>query len=201
MMLFRVVECETGSVSVDEVDISTLPLSFLRSRLAIIPQDPILFTGTVRFNLDPSGVYPDHQVWAAIRRVRLDAAVVELGGGLDSLVAEGGRNFSVGQRQLFCLARALLRDAHILLLDEATASVDVETDRVLQEMLRTAFAGRTVLTIAHRIESILDYDRILVLDAGKVVEFAPPKELLSQPESIFYSLAKASGVVGGGVRG
>lgn len=192
LALFRLVEAAEGVVEIDGVNIATLGLDTLRSRLSIIPQDPTLFTGTIRSNLDPFEKYTDEEIWYALEKVHLKEAVQAMG-GIDSAVSEFGENLSVGQRQLMCLGRALLRRAKILVMDEATAAVDYETDRLIQETIREEFVDVTVLTIAHRIQTIIDYDRVLVLDKGLVVEFENPTQLLQNPGSVFYSMVHASG--------
>ncbi|KAI3476946.1 hypothetical protein L1887_61443 [Cichorium endivia] len=167
----------------------------LRSKLSIIPQDPVLFTGTIRFNLDPYEAHTDEELWKALEQAHLKKFVASLASGLDHAVAEGGENLSAGQRQLICLARALLRKSKILVLDEATASVDFFCDELIQTTIRKEFADCTICTIAHRLNTILDHDRVLVLDQGAVTEFASPAELLEDKQSIFYSMAKDSGLV------
>jgi ATP-binding cassette subfamily C (CFTR/MRP) protein 9 len=155
--------------------------------MAVIPQDPVLFAGTVRYNLDPAGRQPDEKLWEALRVAQLGDVVK----CLDDEVLENGENFSMGQRQLFCLARAFLKQSRILCLDEATASVDQDTDKVIQGLIRTVFVGCTIVTIAHRISTIMDYDKVLVLAEGRVVEYDSPATLL-QSESVFKSLVDAS---------
>ena len=167
----------------------------LRSRLTIIPQDPILFTGTLRMNLDPFEKYTDNELWHVLSLAHLKEFVSSLEGGLDHRVTEGGENMSVGQRQLVCLARALLRKSKILILDEATAAVDLETDDLIQKTIRTEFARCTILTIAHRLNTVIDYDRILLLENGEVAEFDSPQKLMSDPNSRFFSMAKAAGLI------
>ena len=179
-------------VLIDGVDISKIPLTVLRSRMAVIPQDAVLFTGTVRGNLDPAGQQPDDRLWEALRVAQLGDVVRSL----DDEVAENGENFSMGQRQLFCLARAFIKKSRVLCLDEATASVDHETDRVIQGLIRTVFGGCTIITIAHRISTITDYDKVLVLGEGKVLEFDEPAVLL-QRESMFKSLVDTANKQGG----
>ena len=179
----------------DGIDISTLGLQTLRSRITIIPQDPVLFCGTIRANLDPFQKYSDQQLWQVLELAHLKSFVASLELGLQYPVAEGGENLSVGQRQLICLARALLRRTNVLVLDEATAAVDLETDSLIQSTIRAQFTHCTVLTIAHRLNTILDSDRVMVLDAGNVAEFDSPKNLLANDRTIFYSLAKDAGIV------
>jgi ATP-binding cassette, subfamily C (CFTR/MRP), member 1 len=157
--------------------------------LTIIPQDPVLFSGSLRINLDPFQKYSDDQIWFALESVNLKEFVTSLEGKLSFNCSESGGNLSVGQRQLICLARALLRKTTILILDEATASIDHNTDKLIQETIKTKFNHSTVLTIAHRINTILDSDRIMVLDNGEIVEFDSPSVLLSNKRSLFYSLA------------
>ncbi|XP_033096646.1 ATP-binding cassette sub-family C member 9-like [Anneissia japonica] len=191
LALFRIIDTFRGRILIDGIDIAHIPLNSLRKRLAIIPQDPVLFTGTIRFNLDPDNIHNDKQLWEALEIAQLKRVVTELGTGLDSPVFEGGENFSVGQRQLFCLARAFLIKTKVLVMDEATASIDVKTDAVLQEVVRRVFKDRTVLTIAHRVATILDSDVIVVLSDGKVIEYDSPDRLL-QRNSVFASLVKSN---------
>ncbi|KAF9162294.1 hypothetical protein DFQ26_003685 [Actinomortierella ambigua] len=195
LALFRIIEAVKGQIMVDDIDISTLGLYDVRSRFSIIPQDPVLFMGTVRFNLDPAGSKTDAELWDSLDKSFLKEYVQRLSGGLDAEVLENGDNFSVGQRQLMCLARALLRKSSILVLDEATSSVDMQTDEQIQTTIRSSFSDRTILTIAHRIKTIMDYDRILVLDKGQVKEFASPATLLKDKTSIFYNLALQAGEI------
>eukprot|EP01087_Luapelamoeba_hula_P012571 TRINITY_DN3508_c0_g1_i1.p1 TRINITY_DN3508_c0_g1~~TRINITY_DN3508_c0_g1_i1.p1 ORF type:complete len:1538 (+),score=302.45 TRINITY_DN3508_c0_g1_i1:61-4674(+) len=192
--LFRLVEAAEGSVRIDGVDISRIGLDTLRSRLSIIPQDPTLFTGTIRSNMDPFNLYSDGQIWEVLDKVHLAKMVRALPAQLDGPVSEFGENLSVGQRQLMCLGRAILRHAKILVMDEATAAVDFETDSLIQRTIAEEFADTTVLTIAHRINTIIDYDRVMVLDRGRIAEFDTPAALLEDPSSQFYSMVNASGV-------
>ncbi|XP_074964157.1 ATP-binding cassette sub-family C member 2 isoform X2 [Phalacrocorax aristotelis] len=192
--LFRVLEAAGGTIIIDEVDIATIGLHDLRQKLTIIPQDPVLFTGTLRMNLDPFDQYTDEEVWKALELAHLKTYVQELPEGLLHLVSEGGENLSVGQRQLVCLARALLRKAKILILDEATAAVDLETDHLIQTTIRREFAACTVLTIAHRLHTIMDSNRVMVLQAGRIMEYDSPEELLKK-QGIFSAMAKDAGIV------
>ncbi|XP_022081112.1 ATP-binding cassette sub-family C member 8-like isoform X2 [Acanthaster planci] len=191
LTLFRIIQTFEGSITIDGVNIAHLPLVDVRRRLAIIPQDPVLFTGTIRFNLDAQHAHDDSALWEALETAQLKDVVSDLEKGLDAMVTEGGENFSVGQRQLFCLARAFLRKTRILVMDEATASIDLETDAILQDVVRTAFRDRTVITIAHRVQTILDSDHILVLNEGRIAEYDTPENLLAQEDSIFASLVRA----------
>ncbi|XP_053672165.1 multidrug resistance-associated protein 1 [Anopheles nili] len=195
LALFRIIESAGGSIVIDGQDISQLGLHALRSRLTIIPQDPVLFSGTLRINLDPFDTHSDEEIWKALEHAHLKSFVKGLTAGINHEVTEGGENLSVGQRQLICLARALLRKTKVLILDEATAAVDLETDDLIQRTIRTEFKDCTVLTIAHRLNTIMDSDKVIVLDKGQIVEFAAPAELLQQKNSSFYSMAKDAGLV------
>nr|XP_023023834.1 probable multidrug resistance-associated protein lethal(2)03659 isoform X1 [Leptinotarsa decemlineata]XP_023023843.1 probable multidrug resistance-associated protein lethal(2)03659 isoform X1 [Leptinotarsa decemlineata] len=190
--LFRLTDIE-GSILIDGVDTKTVSLKVLRSKISIIPQEPVLFSGTLRKNLDPFDEYQDEKLWNALEEVELKNTVDELPAGLDSKMAEGGSNFSVGQRQLLCLARAIVRNNKILVLDEATANVDPQTDGLIQSTIRQKFATCTVLTIAHRLHTIMDSDRVLVMDAGQSVEFDHPHSLLQNKTGVFYGLVKQTG--------
>ncbi|KAG7244488.1 hypothetical protein INR49_030140 [Caranx melampygus] len=158
LAFFRMVDMFEGRIVIDDIDIAKLPLQTLRSRLSIILQDPILFSGTIRFNLDPEMKATDEMLWEALEIAQLKPVVKSLPGGLDATVTEGGENFSQGQRQLFCLARAFVRKSSILIMDEATASIDMATESILQKVVMTSFADRTVVTIAHRVHTILNAD-------------------------------------------
>ncbi|KAF9298323.1 hypothetical protein BGZ88_007168 [Linnemannia elongata] len=184
-----------GKIVIDNIDISTLGLADLRKNLSIIPQEPVLFAGTVRENLDPFEELEDAVLWEALERSYLKSVIAALPGGLLFQVAQNGENFSVGQRSLICLARALLRKTKILVLDEATSAVDIETDELIQKTIRAEFKERTILTTAHRIKTVMDSDKILVLSHGRVVEFDAPKVLLQDEGSLFYKLAKQAGEV------
>merc|ERR1711988_71710 len=195
LALFRIVEAAGGSILIDGQNIGFLGLSKLRSRLTIIPQDPVLFSGSMRMNLDPFNQYSDKNVWDALEHAHLKSFVSNLPGGMNFQVSEGGSNLSVGQRQLVCLARALLRKTKILILDEATAAIDLETDALIQNTIRTEFKDCTVITIAHRLNTVLDYDRIMVLDVGEVKEYDAPTKLLENHQSLFYAMCKDAGIV------
>ncbi|CAG9768689.1 unnamed protein product [Ceutorhynchus assimilis] len=183
-----------GRIFIDNVDTSKITLTKLRSTISIIPQEPVLFSGTLRKNLDPFDEYTDDVLWNALEEVELKSAVSELPHGLESIMTEGGSNFSVGQRQLVCLARAIVRRNKILVLDEATANVDPHTDTLIQRTIRQKFSDCSVLTIAHRLHTIMDSDKVLVMDAGRVVEFGHPHELLENKEDgVFYELVQQTG--------
>uniref|UniRef100_A0A182NL49 Uncharacterized protein n=1 Tax=Anopheles dirus TaxID=7168 RepID=A0A182NL49_9DIPT len=192
--LFRMAHVE-GDILIDGTNTAHVPLETLRAHVSIIPQDPVLFSGTLRRNLDPFEAYPDAALWRALELVELRdlASESSAGLGLQAYVAAGGQNFSVGQRQLLCLARAILRGNRILVLDEATANVDPDTDRLIQHAIREQFADCTVLTIAHRLNTIMDYDRVLVMQDGSVIESGQPGELLTREESEFLTLVLATG--------
>jgi len=192
--LLRINEPSSGTICIDGIDITTIGLQDLRSAISIIPQEPQLFAGTIRQNVDVTESNSDDVIWRALEQVRLKETVSSLG-GLDAEVREGGSSLSAGQRQLICFARALIRKSKILVLDEATSAVDLESDQAIQDVLRSSyFEGVTRLTIAHRLHTIIESDRILVLDAGKVAELDTPQVLLANPGSIFASLAAEAGV-------
>ncbi|KAF9323833.1 hypothetical protein BG006_001111 [Podila minutissima] len=194
LALFRIVEAAAGTIAIDGIDISTLGLQELRSRLTIIPQDPFLFGATIRLNLDPFGRHTDAEIWAALESASLKSYISSLSEGLSTTIENGGENMSLGQRQLMSLARAMLtKNTRVLCLDEATAAIDIETDNAIQRALRREFSNCTVLTIAHRINTIMDSDRILVLDHGRVAEYDTPQALLQKQDGLFHSLAVESG--------
>jgi ATP-binding cassette subfamily C (CFTR/MRP) protein 1 len=196
LALLRIIEPSTvdpdngGSVAIDGVDTGTLGLRTLRRAVAVITQDPTLFgAGTLRYNLDPLGVHSDEQLWAALEQAQI-ARRIEREGGLGSLVADAGDNFSVGERQLIAMARAMLNRARVVIMDEASASVDNETDTRVQAMIRQVFRDATVITIAHRLGTIADSDKVLVMDDGQVAEFDEPRQLMKNTNSLFAKLVK-----------
>uniref|UniRef100_A0A4W6D0N1 ATP-binding cassette, sub-family C (CFTR/MRP), member 9 n=1 Tax=Lates calcarifer TaxID=8187 RepID=A0A4W6D0N1_LATCA len=191
LAFFNMVDIFEGKIIIDGIDICKLPLQTLRSRLSIILQDPVLFSGSIRFNLDPERTCTDDRLWEALEIAQLKNMVKALPGGLDAVVTEGGENFSVGQRQLFCLARAFVRKSSILIMDEATASIDMATENILQKVVMTAFADRTVVTIAHRVHTILTADLVIVMKRGNILEYDKPETLLEQEDGMFASFVKA----------
>jgi ABC-type multidrug transport system fused ATPase/permease subunit len=201
--LFRIVELAGGVIQIDDVDISTLGLTELRTKLGIIPQvrhsrclacmlrivqDPVMFANTLRFNLDPFNERSDTELWQALESVQLKTHLLSLPDKLEHIVSEGGENFSQGQRQLLCIARVLLRKPRVVVMDEATSSIDNDTDASIQEMITTCFAQCTVLTIAHRLHTIINSDRVMVLQEGRIVEFDKPDMLLQIPDGYFKTL-------------
>ncbi|KAM7288801.1 hypothetical protein ISCGN_028984 [Ixodes scapularis] len=190
LALLRVLKRSRGCIRIDGVDIAGVPLQTLRSVVTLIPQDPNLVRGTLRENLDPTGSHTDEEIWVALEQSHLKEVVERNTKKLLLDTGDGGSNLSVGQRQLACLARALLRRPRLLLLDEATSQMDGDTDRLVQATLRSAFAHCTLITIAHRIHTVLDYDKILVMGDGRVLEFGPVADLLANPNSMFRSVAQ-----------
>jgi ATP-binding cassette, subfamily C (CFTR/MRP), member 4 len=181
--LFRIVEPNPDSIKLDGIYTSTLGLADLRSSISIIPQEPFCFKGTLRFNLDPFEQYDEQKLWDVLKAVELKQVIELLPEKLESLVYENGSNWSVGERQLICLARAILRNSKLIVMDEATSSVDMHTDQLIQKAIRESdglFANSTVLTIAHRLNTVIDYDKILVLEQGEIVEYGSPYKLLQK---------------------
>jgi ABC-type multidrug transport system fused ATPase/permease subunit len=189
LAMMRILEAESGSIEIDGEDIAAIKLAHLRSSVTVVPQEPVLFSGTLRENLDPFDEHEDTTILAALQRAQLGDFLLSLPQGLATRVREGGFNFSCGQRQLICLARALLRDSRVIILDEATAAIDVATDYAIQRTIREEFRGSTVLVIAHRLATIMDSDLILALDNGRLAECDSPAHLLASPSSLLSHLA------------
>ncbi|XP_063913159.1 ATP-binding cassette sub-family C member 4-like isoform X2 [Zophobas morio] len=187
--LFRLYDTH-GTILIDNTDVRTVPLDTLRARISIIPQDPILFTGSLRTNIDPYHEFDDSTIWKILEQVELKNAVLELPQHLDTEILQGGSNFSVGQKQLMCLARAILRKNKIIVMDEATANVDSKTERSIHQTIEENFQDCTIITVAHRLSSILKSDRVLVMDDGKVVESDRPDCLMQNSESLFSQLLR-----------
>ncbi|XP_053388123.1 multidrug resistance-associated protein 1-like isoform X2 [Mercenaria mercenaria] len=190
LSLFRIIEASGGSIYIDGVNIANLGLHTLRRNITILPQEPVLFSGSLKMNVDPLNQFTDDEIWGALECAHLKSFAAKQPEGLLYDCGEAGQNFSVGQRQLVCLARTLLNKTKVLVLDEATAAVDLETDSLIQQTIRTQFSDCTIFTIAHRLNTIMDYDRVMVLDKGLIKEFAAPRELLNDREGIFHSMAK-----------
>ncbi|XP_020088705.1 ABC transporter C family member 8-like isoform X3 [Ananas comosus] len=186
--LFRLIDPVSGRILIDGLDICSIGLKDLRTKLSIIPQEPTLFRGTVRSNLDPLGLHTDHEIWEVLEKCQLKSTISSLPTLLDSSVSDGGENWSAGQRQLFCLGRVLLRKNKILVLDEATASIDSATDAVLQRVIKQEFSSCTVITIAHRVPTVTDSDMVMVLSYGKLVEYEKPSKLMETKNSAFSKL-------------
>ncbi|OAD53879.1 Multidrug resistance-associated protein 5, partial [Eufriesea mexicana] len=186
--LFRLVEISAGKIKIDGIDIAKVKLELLRSKLSIIPQDPVLFSGTIRSNLDPFKQFNDSQIWSVLEKTYLKEKVQIMSGQLDAIVEFGGNNFSVGERQLLCLSRALLRNTKVLVLDEATAAVDPETEIAVQNTIQKEFSSSTVLTIAHRLKTVISCDRIAVMKNGQIIEFDAPSVLLLNSNSEFSKM-------------
>uniref|UniRef100_A0A8C9YK81 ABC-type glutathione-S-conjugate transporter n=1 Tax=Sander lucioperca TaxID=283035 RepID=A0A8C9YK81_SANLU len=192
--IFRILEAAKGRIFIDGIDIAQIGLHDLRSRITIIPQDPVLFSGSLRMNLDPFDTCSEADLWKALELAHLSSFVSALPQKLDHECCEGGENLSLGQRQLLCLARALLRKTRILVLDEATAAVDLKTDQLIQSTIRSQFGDCTVLTIAHRLNTIMDYSRVIVMDRGCISEMDSPSQLLRQ-QTHFYQMCIEAGLV------
>lgn len=191
--LLRLLEADSGQITIDGVDIKSLGLHKLRNAISVIPQQPVLYGGvSIRDNLDPFQNFGTKQISEALGDVHMSDAVQALHDGLDTIVAENGANFSVGQRQLLCLARAILRRNRILVLDEPTANVDSRTDTLLQEAVAKSFHDATILAVAHRLDTIIEYSKILVLGNGRVLEYGSPRELVSR-RGEFYSMIQETG--------
>jgi len=189
LALCRIVEAHEGTIFIDGVDISTVGLADLRERITIIPQDPTLFEGTLKFNLDPEGSLSDSELLRMAHKASLDDLIERDEKGLEQKIEDGGKNLSSGEKQLICILRAILRKNKIVLMDEATANIDIKTEQIIQKLIHEEFVDSTVLTIAHRLNTIINSDRVLVLSKGEVEEYDDPQTLLDDTDSMFYSYA------------
>jgi ATP-binding cassette subfamily C (CFTR/MRP) protein 1 len=192
LCLFRILEAHSGCIKIDNIDISKLGLNFLRENLTVIPQEPTLIEGTLRDNVDPSNTYNDKQITDALIEVGLGSLVKEH--TIEYEILENGKNLSIGEKQLVCIARAMLRKSKIILMDEATSSIDYKTEKIIQNTINKVLEGSTVITIAHRINTIINYDKILVLANGEVAEFDTPENLLKNKKGLFSELYKESAI-------
>jgi ABC-type multidrug transport system fused ATPase/permease subunit len=191
--LYRLADISEGKIEVDSIDCSMVNLNKLRRSMAIIPQEPVMFGGTIRTNLDPFNDHSDEELFDVLRKCLLGPMLESSEEGLNSPVETLGSNFSLGTQQLMCLARAMLNKSRVLLLDEATAALDSDTNAAVGRVLKEHFSDRTIFTIAHRLDTIIESDRILVMNAGVVAEYDPPDVLLENPDSIFYELCMNTG--------
>lgn len=189
--LCRIVEAHSGSILIDGQDISKLGLSDMRDKITIIPQDPTLFDGTLRFNLDPESKFSDDYIMDLAKQASLEKLIKRDEKGLDQMIEEHGQNLSSGEKQLLCICRAILKQNKVVLMDEATANIDIKTEEIIQKLIQEQFKESTVITIAHRLNTIINSDKVLVLERGKVKEFDCPKRLLEDQNSVFYSYVKA----------
>ena len=174
-----------GKIYIDDLDISSIPLEILRNNITIIPQDPLLIEGTLKFNIDPFNNYTDDKIIEVLKKINFDYIVNKNPLGLEQIIAEEGSNLSVGEKQLICIVRAILRNSKIIIMDEATASIDFKTEEIIQNNINEILKESTIITIAHRIKTILNYDKIISLDNGEVIEYDTPKNLLKNTDGIF----------------
>lgn len=185
--LFRLYDYE-GEIHVDNVEIKSLSLEYLRQHISIIPQDPVMFSGTIRSNIDPLQQHTDEEIWKTLHKIHMDSVISNIDDSLENT------NFSTGQRQLICLARAIVRKSKIVVLDEATANMDPETDAMIQKIIYDNFHNCTMFIIAHRLQSILECDKVMVLEKGEMIEYAPPSELLKDKKSMFSTMIRNAGL-------
>ena len=191
--MFQIINPVEGSAIIDGINTVGMKLSSIRSALTIIPQEHTLFTGTVQYNIDPCNQYNNKQIWNALCLAHMDTVIKQVDSGLMGQVSEGGENFSVGQRQLICMVRALLRHSKIIYMDEATASIDIQTDCLIQEMIRTQFTDCTIITVAHRLHTIMDSNRVIAMKDGTVAEFDKPLTLIKKhTQGLFASMVFAT---------
>ena len=187
LCLFRILEPLTGTIYIDDVDITKIGLDILRKSMTIIPQDPCLFEGSLKYNIDPFNINSDEEIIKILKEIGFEYKEDDKN-ILNKLIEQNGNNLSVGEKQLVCIARAILRKSKIVVMDEATANIDIKTEEKIQKALNLVFDNSTVITVAHRINTIINYDKILVLDNGEIIEFDSPKKLLKNEKSLFYEL-------------
>ena len=192
LCLFRILEAYSGSIYIDGVDISKVGLKKLRESITIIPQDSTLMDGTLRYNIDPISCYSDHEIYQVMKKIGFDYILSENKGGLDQKISENGSNLSIGEKQLICITRAILRKSKIIVLDEATASIDYKTEEIIQKALNEILSDSTMISIAHRIKTVMNADKILVLENGEIIEFDTPQNLLRDKNSYFYDFYSKS---------
>ena len=187
LCLFRLLEAYEGSIFIDDIDISEIPLDILRKSITIIPQDPVLISGSLRYNIDPFNYYTDDKIIEIIKKIKFDYIISKNELGLEQIITEEGSNLSVGEKQLICIVRAILRNSKIVIMDEATASIDFKTEEIIQNCVNEILNKSTIITIAHRIKTIINYDKIISIDNGKIIEFDTPSNLLKDKNGIFYN--------------
>ena len=187
LCLFRILEPLTGTIYIDDVDITKIGLDILRKSMTIIPQDPCLFEGTLKYNIDPFNINSDEEIIKILKEIGFEYKEDDKQ-ILNKLIEQNGNNLSVGEKQLVCIARAILRKSKIIIMDEATANIDIKTEEKIQKALNLVFDNSTVITVAHRIKTIINYDKILVLDNGEIIEFDSPQKLLKNENSLFFKL-------------
>ena len=192
LCLFRLIEAYEGSINIDDIDISLIPLEKLRKNITIIPQDPVLIEGSLRFNIDPFNYYTNKQIIEVIKKLKFDYIINKNPLGLEQIITEEGSNLSVGEKQLICIVRAILRKSKIIVMDEATANIDYKTEEIIQNSMNEIINKSTIITIAHRLKTIINYDKIISLDNGEIIEFDTPRNLLKNENGIFYKLYNKS---------
>ena len=192
LWLFRLIEAYEGSINIDDIDISLIPLEKLRKNITIIPQDPVLIEGSLRFNIDPFNYYTNKQIIEVIKKLKFDYIINKNPLGLEQIITEEGSNLSVGEKQLICIVRAILRKSKIIVMDEATANIDYKTEEIIQNSMNEIINKSTIITIAHRLKTIINYDKIISLDNGEIIEFDTPRNLLKNENGIFYKLYNKS---------
>ena len=194
LCLFRLLEAYEGNIFIDDIDISSIPLEKLRKNITIIPQDPVLIEGNLRFNIDPFNNYSDNKIFEVLKKIKFDYIISRNPLGFEQIIAEEGSNLSVGEKQLICIVRAILRNSKIVIMDEATASIDFKTEDIIQNSIYEILNQSTIITITHRIKTIINYDKKISIDNGKIMEFDTPKNLLKEQNGIFYNLYYKSNI-------